>query len=736
MENSKHSEHSTIYTSSYLKKRQSISYKLNQLCNKNMNRLLHLKGTKRYLRRSCTNSSLFMKNNNNIVNKKRMPNYIFDKKYYNKKLLNNIINKRKQYHVPSLSIVNTFNCYQKRLFSKATVKQNNSSRASTTIFISSYINNANNTMFEQRRTFAKQKKASKSNPGGGIPGEFVMSVHQLQKIVGTRTLFDNVTLGFLQGAKIGILGLNGCGKSSLMKILAGVEEEFDGDFWKKDDLKVGYLAQEPELNAKLNVRENVMEALRKEQDLLKRFEEISLEMGEPDADFDKLIEEQGVITEEIDKYDAWTIDDKVNQAMQALRVPEDDLSVEHLSGGERRRIALCRLLLEKPDMLLLDEPTNHLDAESVEWLEQFLKRYEGTVIAITHDRYFLDNVAGWILEIERGRALPFEGNYSNWLIAKEKRMSLENKKDASRKKAIQKELEWIRKSAKGQQKKGKARLKSFEKQKDEVAKSDQANLIESGSIVIPNGPRLGNKVVEVSNLTHTFDDGEKQIFDNVSFKVPKGATVGIIGGNGMGKSTLFSMICGDSDGGLKPSDGGIIALGESVQIGYVSQSRDSLNEQNSVYEEISGGNDYININGTEVQIRAYVSAFNLKGPAQEKRVGDLSGGERNRVHLAKTLSQGANLILLDEPTNDLDVETLRSLEEALGNFQGTSMIISHDRYFLDRLCTHILAFEGDGRVDFFEGTWTEYLKEAKTSIHHKDDSDEGKKKRYRPLNYF
>ncbi len=592
-------------------------------------------------------------------------------------------------------------------------------------------------IFQQKRGFSKQNKKNKNNPGGGIPGEFVMSIQQLQKVVGTRTIFENVTLGFLQGAKIGILGLNGSGKSTLMKILAGVEEEFDGDFWRKDDLKVGYLAQEPELNPNLNVRENVMEALKIEQGLLKRFEEISLQMGEPDADFDKLIEEQGYVTEEIDKYDAWNIDDKVNQAMQALRVPEDDLSVNHLSGGERRRIALCRLLLEQPDMLLLDEPTNHLDAESVEWLEQFLKRYEGTVIAITHDRYFLDNVAGWILEIERGKALPFEGNYSSWLVAKEKRMSLENKKDASRKKAMQKELEWIRKSAKGQQKKGKARLKSFEKEQDAISKSDHANLIESGAIVIPNGPRLGNKVIEVSNLTHAFDDGQKLIFKDVSFEVPKGATVGIIGGNGMGKSTLFSMLCADPTAeGLKPSDAGIINVGESVQIGYVSQSRESLNERNTVYEEISNGNEYINVNGNEIQIRAYVSAFNLKGAAQEKLVGDLSGGERNRVHLAKTLSQGANLILLDEPTNDLDVETLRSLEEALGNFEGTSMIISHDRYFLDRLCTHILAFEGDGRVDFFEGTWTEYLKEAQNSIHQKDTSEEGKGKRYRPLNYF
>ena len=586
----------------------------------------------------------------------------------------------------------------------------------------------------QHRQFAKQKKASKNNPGGGIPGEFVMSVQKLQKIVGTRTLLENVTLGFLQGAKIGILGLNGCGKSTLMKILAGVEGEYDGDFWRRDGLKVGYLAQEPILDPNLNVRDNVMESLKKEKDLLKRFEEISLEMADPDADFDKLIEEQGHITDEIDKYDAWTVDDRVNQAMQALRVPEGDLSVDHLSGGERRRIALCRLLLEKPDMLLLDEPTNHLDAESVEWLEQFLQRYEGTVIAITHDRYFLDNVAGWILEIERGQALPFEGNYSSWLTAKEKRMSLENKKDASRKKAMMKELEWIRKSAKGQQKKSKARVKSFEKDQEQLSKSAHANLVESGSIVIPNGPRLGNKVIQVSNLNHSFDDGEKKIFSDVSFTVPNGATVGIIGGNGMGKSTLFSMICGEN--GLKPSDGGSVELGESVKIGYVSQSRDSLNERNTVYEEISNGKEYIDVNGRDIQIRAYVSAFNLKGAAQEKRVGDLSGGERNRVHLAKTLSQGANLILLDEPTNDLDVETLRSLEEALGQFQGASMIISHDRYFLDRLCTHILAFEGDGRVEFFEGTWSEYLRNAKNSIHATDDSAEGKSRRFRPLNYF
>jgi energy-dependent translational throttle protein EttA len=585
---------------------------------------------------------------------------------------------------------------------------------------------------------AKKKKkkgkraanVAKNNPGGGIPGEFVMSVTGLSKQVGVRSIFEDVNLGFLQEAKIGILGLNGSGKSTFLKILCGVDDEFDGNLWIKDGLKVGYLPQEPELDPALSVRENVMSGLEKEVFLLKRFDEVSMEMGSDDADFDALLEEQAKLQTEIDNYDAWTLDKRVDMAMEALRVPEEGAEVATLSGGEVRRVALCRLLLERPDMLLLDEPTNHLDAESVEWLEIFLQRYKGTVVAITHDRYFLDNVAGWILELERGRALPFEGNYSSWLDAKQKRMNMENKKDAARSKAMAKELEWIRKGTRGQQKKGKARQKAYEENVAEAQKSGIAERLESGTIVIPEGPRLGNKVLSVKGLCHQFEDG-RPLFNSLDFTVPKGALVGIVGGNGVGKSTLFRLLTGD----IGP-DRGTIDVGDSVHIGYVSQSRASLNANHTVYEEVAGDNEYIRVGDRDLPIRAYVSSFNLKGAAQEKRIGDLSGGERNRVHLAKTLSSGSNFILLDEPTNDLDVETLRSLEEALYDFSGSGMIISHDRYFLDRICSHVLAFEGNGDVVFFEGGWSEYLKASQSNLNIESDDQDGRKKRFRPMQYF
>eukprot|EP00945_MAST-04E_sp_MAST-4E-sp1_P004155 g4155.t1 len=585
---------------------------------------------------------------------------------------------------------------------------------------------------------AKKKKkkgkraanVAKNNPGGGIPGEFVMSVTGLSKQVGVRSIFEDVNLGFLQEAKIGILGLNGSGKSTFLKILCGVDDEFDGNLWIKDGLKVGYLPQEPELDPALSVRENVMSGLEKEVFLLKRFDEVSMEMGSDDADFDALLEEQAKLQTEIDNYDAWTLDKRVDMAMEALRVPEEGAEVATLSGGEVRRVALCRLLLERPDMLLLDEPTNHLDAESVEWLEIFLQRYKGTVVAITHDRYFLDNVAGWILELERGRALPFEGNYSSWLDAKQKRMNMENKKDAARSKAMAKELEWIRKGTRGQQKKGKARQKAYEENVAEAQKSGIAERLESGTIVIPEGPRLGNKVLSVKGLCHQFEDG-RPLFNSLDFTVPKGALVGIVGGNGVGKSTLFRLLTGD----IGP-DRGTIDVGDSVHIGYVSQSRASLNANHTVYEEVAGDNEYIRVGDRDLPIRAYVSSFNLKGAAQEKRIGDLSGGERNRVHLAKTLSSGSNFILLDEPTNDLDVETLRSLEEALYDFSGSGMIISHDRYFLDRICSHVLAFEGNGEVVFFEGGWSEYLKASQSNLNIESDDQDGRKKRFRPMQYF
>ena len=576
----------------------------------------------------------------------------------------------------------------------------------------------------------KKKQKKNAHSGRGTQGDYVMSVTGISKSVGTRTILDDVNLGFFEGAKVGVLGLNGSGKSTFLKLLCGEDTDFDGTVWKKEGIKIGYLPQEPAIDPDLSVRENVMTGLALEQGLLERFNAVSIAMGEPDADFDTLLEEQGKLQTAIDSYDAWNIDRRVDIAMSALRVPDDSTAAANLSGGEIRRVALCRLLLQRPEMLLLDEPTNHLDAESVEWLEQFLQRYAGTVIAITHDRYFLDNVAGWILELERGRALPFEGNYSTWLEAKNKRLNLENRKDAARAKAMQKELEWIRKGSRGQQKKGKARKNDYEQMVDEISTSESNERLESGAFVIPDGPRLGNKVVAVKHLSQQFDDA-KPLFKDLSFTIPKGALVGIVGGNGMGKSTLFRLLTGEL-----VAEEGSIEIGETVKIGFVAQSRDSLNARSTVYEEIANGVDTIRLGDRDIPIRAYVSSFNLKGPAQEKRIENLSGGERNRVHLAKTLSSGANFLLLDEPTNDLDVETLRSLEEALSQFKGSGMIISHDRYFLDRVCTHILAYEGDGETTFFPGTWSEYLEHTKGSSFGVDKIDGPKTKKFRPLHFF
>ncbi len=484
-----------------------------------------------------------------------------------------------------------------------------------------------------------------------------------------------------------------------MKVIAGIDTEFQGEAWAGEGITVGYLAQEPQLNPKKNVIENVKDGVRGVADLVDRFNKISEIMGDPpeDADFDALMEEMGTLQEKIDAVDGWTLDNQLEIAMEALRCPPGDWSVENLSGGEKRRIALCRLLLEKPDILLLDEPTNHLDAESVQWLEQHLINYAGNVILVTHDRYFLDNVVGWVLELDRGRGIPFEGNYSAWLEAKGKRMEQEEREDAGRQKAIKEELEWIRQSPKARQTKSKARIRAF----DELVEKQENRAPGKAQIVIQTPKRLGGQVIEAKGLTKSY--GDKLLFENLEFLLPPGGIVGVIGPNGAGKSTLFKLITGQEQ-----PDEGSIKVGETVQLGYVDQSRDSLDPNHNVWEEISGGHDLMTIGKHEIQTRAYVGAFNFKGVDQQKKVGQLSGGERNRVHLAKMLKEGGNVLLLDEPTNDLDVETLRALEDALENFAGCAVVISHDRFFLDRLATHILAFEGNSHVEWFEGNFQMY----------------------------
>jgi ATP-binding cassette ChvD family protein len=539
---------------------------------------------------------------------------------------------------------------------------------------------------------------------------------------GGRQVLKDIWLSFLPGAKIGVLGLNGAGKSTLLRIMAGVDGEFQGEAWAADGAKVGFLPQEPALDPAKDVLGNVMEGVAEIKALLDRFEEVSARFADvaDDDEMNRLIDEQAKLQEEIEARGAWDLQRNVEIAMDALRCPPGDADVTRLSGGERRRVALCRLLLQKPDLLLLDEPTNHLDAESVAWLERFLQDYAGTVVAVTHDRYFLDNVAGWILELDRGQGIPWQGNYSSWLDQKEKRLEQEGKAEDARRRTLQNELDWIKASPRARQAKSKARVKAYE----ELLSAEHEKAQERAQIVIPPGPRLGDLVVEAAGLSKAY--GERLLIDDLSFKLPPGGIVGVIGPNGAGKTTLFRMITGQE----KP-DAGTLRLGETVALGYVDQSRDALRPDKTVWEEISDGRDVIALGKREVQSRAYCAAFNFKGPDQQKKVGQLSGGERNRVHLARMLKSGANLLLLDEPTNDLDVDTLRALEEALVDFAGCVMVISHDRWFLDRIATHMLAFEGDSHVEWFEGNFQDYEADKKRRLG--ADADQPHRIRYKPL---
>ena len=528
--------------------------------------------------------------------------------------------------------------------------------------------------------------------------QYVYTMNRVGKIVPPKKeILRDISLSFFPGAKIGVLGLNGAGKSTLLKIMAGIDTEILGEARPQPDIKIGYLPQEPQLNSEKDVRGNVEEGVQEAIDALTGLEKVYADYAEPEADFDALAKEQARLEDIIQAKDAHNLDTRLDIAANALRLPPWEANVGTLSGGERRRVALARLLLSEPDMLLLDEPTNHLDAESVAWLEHFLEDFPGTVVAITHDRYFLDNAAGWILELDRGRGIPYEGNYSTWLEAKEERIEQEQRQEASHQKAIKAELEWVRSNPKGRQAKNKARLQRFE----ELNSQEFQTRNETNEIYIPPGARLGDKVVEVSGLRKAF--GDRLLFEDVSFTVPKGSILGIIGANGMGKSTLFRILMG-----LETPDGGEVTVGETVELGYVDQSRDDLDGSKTVWEEVSDGLDIIRIGNYEVPSRSYVGRFNFKGSDQQKFVKDLSGGERNRLHLAKLLKQGANVLLLDEPTNDLDVETLRALEEALLAFPGSALVISHDRWFLDRIATHILAYEDDGKVIFQEGNYSEY----------------------------
>ncbi|MFT5888377.1 MAG: sulfate-transporting ATPase [Zhongshania sp.] len=528
--------------------------------------------------------------------------------------------------------------------------------------------------------------------------QFVYTMNRVSKVVPPkREILHDISLSFFPGAKIGVLGLNGSGKSTLLRIMAGVDTEFNGEARPQPGTKIGYLSQEPALDPAKDVRGNVEEGVAEAKNALTELDQLYAAYAEPDADFDALAKRQAQLEDIIQATDAHNLDHKLEVAADALRLPPWDADVSTLSGGERRRVALCRLLLSNPDMLLLDEPTNHLDAESVGWLERFLCDFPGTVVAITHDRYFLDNAAGWILELDRGRGIPYEGNYSDWLEAKDARLSQEAKSDASRKKTISAELEWVRSNAKGRQSKSKARLARFE----EMSSQEFQNRSETNEIYIPPGPRLGDKVIEVNGVSKSY--GDRLLINNLSFSVPKGAIVGIIGGNGAGKSTLLRMMMGKEQ-----PDSGNIVVGETVKLVSVEQMRDSLDDKKTVWEAVSEGNDILRIGSYEVQSRAYIGRFNFKGSDQQKRVGELSGGERGRLHLACTLKEGGNVLLLDEPSNDLDVETLRALEDALLDFPGCALVISHDRWFLDRIATHILAYEGDSDVVFFEGNYSEY----------------------------
>jgi len=546
--------------------------------------------------------------------------------------------------------------------------------------------------------------------------------HLNKTFPGGREILKDVTLAFLPGAKIGVLGANGAGKSTLMRIMSGDEKEYNGEAWAAEAAEVGILHQEPELDPNKDVYGNVLEGMRETHELLQEFEEISLKFAEPmdDDEMNALIEQQGELQEKIDSVNGWDLERKLEIAMDALRCPPRDADVSKLSGGERRRVALCRLLLRQPDLLLLDEPTNHLDAESVAWLERHLEDYEGTVVAVTHDRYFLDNVAGWILELDRGRGIPFEGNYSGWLEQKQKRLAQEDKQEKARQRTVEREREWISASPRARQAKNQARITAYE----QLLADAKDRKPDSAQIVIPPGPRLGDLVIEADGLGKGFED--RLLIENLSFKVPPGAIVGIVGPNGAGKTTLFRMITGSE----QPSSG-LLRLGDTVVFGYVDQSRDSLNSDKTVWEEISDGEDIVELGENKMQSRAYCGAFNFRGPDQQKKVGQLSGGERNRVHLAKMLKSQANVLLLDEPTNDLDVDTLRALEDALLDYAGCVLVISHDRWFLDRISTHILAFEGDSQVTWFEGNYGDYEADRRRRLG--DDADNPKQIKYKPL---
>ncbi len=552
------------------------------------------------------------------------------------------------------------------------------------------------------------------------PDKVIYSMNRVTKRHGQREVLKDISLGYFYGAKIGVLGLNGAGKSSLLKIMAGVDKAFDGDVVVAPGYSIGYLEQEPLVDETRTVREVVEEGVQEVVDLVREFNEINEKFADPDADMDALIERQAKVQEKMDALNAWDLDSRLEMAMDALRCPPGDTPVSVISGGERRRVALCRLLLQNPDILLLDEPTNHLDAESVAWLERYLQGFPGTVIAVTHDRYFLDHVAGWILELDRGRGIPWKGNYSSWLEQKEKRLALEEKADNERRKTLARELEWIHMSPKGRHAKGKARINAYEA----MLSHESERLAPDLEIYIPPGPRLGKSVIEAKNLCKSM--GDKLLVENANFLVQPGAIVGIIGPNGAGKTTLFKMLVGEE----KP-DSGTLSIGETVKFGYVDQNRASLEPGKTVYEIISGGNDFIRLGGREVNARAYCSRFNFQGGDQQKKVDVLSGGERNRVHLACMLKSGANVLLLDEPTNDIDVNTMRALEDALENFAGCVLVISHDRWFLDRIATHILAFEDEGQVTFFEGNFSEYEEDRRKRLG--KDADTPHRMKYRRL---
>ena len=536
-----------------------------------------------------------------------------------------------------------------------------------------------------------------------------------------KRVLNNIYLSFFYGAKIGIIGLNGAGKSTLLKIIAGIEKEYQGEVVWSPGYSVGYLEQDPKLDPSKTVREVVQEGVQPIMDMLREYDEINMAFAEPDADFDKLLARQAELQDKLDAADAWNIDQKLDRAMDALRCPPDDANVTTLSGGERRRVALCRLLLQQPDVLLLDEPTNHLDAESIDWLEQHLQQYAGTVICITHDRYFLDNVAGWILELDRGEGIPWKGNYSSWLEQKTNRMAQEEKQASKRRKTLERELEWIHMAPKARHAKQKARLEAYDKMLNEEQKEREEKL----EIFIPNGPRLGNKVINAEGVAKSF--GDRLLFEDLNFMLPPNGIVGVIGPNGAGKTTLFRMIIGS-----EKADKGTFSVGETVKIGYVDQQHTDIDPNKSVFETISGGTEFIRVGGKEINARAYLSRFNFTGADQEKKCGVLSGGERNRLHLALTLKSEANVLLLDEPTNDIDVNTLRALEEGLENFAGCAVVISHDRWFLDRICTHILAYEGDGKVFWFEGSYSEYEENKKMRLG--EEACEPKRVRYRGIN--